>query len=108
MHRLILIALLALPSALLAQSPSGRHFHRPSRQPATPAASPASTAATEASTNAAARVEPLRKLRSGRAWSAFHFSRRPITPGEGAVKPVDAASKAPVRRTVMWGRVVRG
>ncbi len=103
MRNLFLIAVLALPSALLAQSPSGRHFVRPSRQPVTPAAAPV----VEASSGSTARVEPVRRLHSGRSWSAFHFSRRPLTPAPASSQPVDAAAKSPVRRTAMWGRVVR-
>lgn len=94
-----------LATALSAQQ-TGRHFQRPERTVATPAASPVVDATAKSDT----RVEPLRRLRSGRAWSAHHFSRRPdatpaATPPTGAA--VDASKPPETRRTAFWGRRVR-
>jgi hypothetical protein len=106
MRQLLLLAILALPTLLTAQGQSGRHFHRSPRAPATAAATPT----VEATAGVGHRVEPLRRLRSGRAWSSFHYSRRPLTPATGSTAPsaTDAsASTAAVRRTPMWGRSLR-
>jgi hypothetical protein len=106
---LILVALFLLPAVLTAQQ-SGRHFRRPDRTPATPAATaqPAEAAAKPASSSA--RVQPMRKLRSGRAWSSFHFSRMPqSSPTPSGPSVTDAsAQKGTTRKSPMWGRILRG
>ncbi len=96
-----LIVLLTLTVSLSAQS--GRTFRRETRMPATPAASHA----VDAVAKGVARAEPLRRLRSGRAWSVHHFARRPAETGANTATPVDASSRGAVRRTPMWGRLVR-
>ncbi|MBL9079036.1 MAG: hypothetical protein JNL08_16145 [Planctomycetes bacterium] len=101
MRAWLLIVLVTLTASLSAQS--GRHFRRPSRLPVTPAAS----AVVEASAQRAARPEPQRRLRSGRAWSAHHFTRRPAAVPARTAVPVDASTRSPLRRTPMWGRPVR-
>ncbi|MGE3175563.1 MAG: hypothetical protein AB7O97_23265 [Planctomycetota bacterium] len=102
--RLWILTLFALPALLPAQERSGRHFHRESRTVATAPAEPV----VEASAARSERVEPVRRLRSGRAWSAFRQGRRPITAAVGAeVAAVDASSSRPVRRTAYWGRRLR-
>lgn len=105
----VLAVLFLLPASLFAQQ-SGRHFHRPSRTPTTAAATtqPAEAAARTTETQ---RVAPMRKLRSGRAWSSWHYSRLPQSPATGAQKPsvTDAsASRTAPRRSAFWGRVLRG
>ncbi|MFO1076507.1 MAG: hypothetical protein U1E73_02140 [Planctomycetota bacterium] len=92
-----------LATALTAQQQSGRHFQRPSRTVATPATAPV----VEAAAKTAVRVEPLRRLRSGRAWSTHHFSRRaePTAPRTNAV---EASQRPGVRRSAVWGRHLRG
>jgi len=97
----LLIALLTLTTSLSAQS--GRTFRRDSRMPVTPPAS----SAVDASAQRTAAPEPQRRLRSGRAWSAWHFSRRPANSSPAAAKPTDASSAPSVRRTTMWGRPVQ-
>lgn len=101
MRRPFLIVLLTLTTALSAQS--GRTFRRESRLPVTPAAS----AVKDAAATRTARLEPQLRLRSGRAWSAFHFSRRPKSTAAEPTRAVDATSRPAVRSTVMWGRPVR-
>ncbi len=96
-----LFVLLALTASLSAQS--GRTFRRATRTPTTPAAS----SVVEAAASRSARTEPLRRLRSGRAWSVHHFSRRPAETAANTATPVDASSRAALRRTPMWGRLVR-
>ena len=92
MRHLTLIAIVLLTSFASAQT-SGRHFRRDERTPQTPAAAPQAPAS-EAAARTTTKVVPLRKLRSGRAWPSYHFSRLPqnATPaGEG---PVDASAKS--------------
>ena len=94
-----------LASALTAQEQTGRHFQRPERAVATPAASAAVDAAAKTQS---VRVAPLPKLRSGRAWSAHHFSRRAEAPATEPKPTAVEASKGPeTRRTAFWGRRVR-
>ncbi len=106
---LILVALFLLPAVLTAQQ-SGRHFRRPDRTPATPAATaqPAEAAAKPASSSA--RVQPMRKLRSGRSWSSYHYSRMPqSSPATSGPSVTDAsAPKGTTRKSPMWGRILRG
>lgn len=106
MRHLLLLAVLAIPSLLPAQGQSGRHFLRTQRAPVTAAAD--ATQVTDAAVRSQ-RVEPLRRLRSGRAWSAFHFSRRPVTPAAGAAATTVEASAArgTTRRSPFWGRRIR-
>lgn len=109
MRAFVTLAVLFLASASLCAQQSGRHFHRPSRTPATAAAAaqPTDAAARTAETQ---RVAPMRKLRSGRAWSSYHYGRLPQTPATGAQKPAvtDASSsRTAPRRSTFWGRVLR-
>ncbi len=103
MRQLLILAVLALPTLLTAQGQSGRHFHRTPRAPVT---APASSAVDASSGTTSHRVEPLRRLRSGRAWSLYHYSRRPITPATGT-PVVEASATKEVRRTTFWGRRLR-
>lgn len=104
---LILAALTLLPAGLMAQQ-SGRHFHRPSRTQQT--AAEVSQPADAAATTSAQRVQPMRKLRSGRAWSSYHFTRLPQSPATGAQPAVTDASstRTSTRRSSFWGRILRG
>jgi hypothetical protein len=104
---LILAALALLPACLSAQQ-SGRHFHRPIRTQATAAVTNQATDA--AATTSSQRTEPMRKLRSGRAWSSYHFSRLPQSPATAASPGViDASStRSTVRRSSFWGRILKG
>ncbi|MCA8976893.1 MAG: hypothetical protein KDC98_19375 [Planctomycetes bacterium] len=104
---LVMTAILAIPVFLSAQSPtsgqSGRAFLRPSRMPATAASSPAT--ATDAGVTVS--VQPLRRLRSGRAWSRFHFSRTPTAvPTTIAAVDASAGAKPQPVRTRYWGRLL--
>lgn len=99
LHRTLLLFVLALPTALMAQEQTGRHFQRTSRLPTTPPAT--ATAAAEASTTA--RVAPLQKLRSGRPWPRHHFGRLPQNSSPVDSKPVDAAARrAPAQKRGFW------
>lgn len=104
MRNLLLAAVLMLPGALAAQS--GRHYLRTPRTPVTPAATPAPAAVVDASAAPQRRIEPLRRLRSGRAWSLFHFARRPLLL-TATVTAADASARPELRRTMLWGRSVR-
>jgi hypothetical protein len=55
-------------------------------------------------------VQPMRKLRSGRAWSSFHYTRMPqSSPASSGPSVTDAsASKNGARKTTFWGRTLRG
>lgn len=88
-----LLLLLACTAALTAQGRTGRHFQRETRMPTTPAAhSHAGTA--EASSHAAAPAPaPLAKLRSGRPWPSFHYSRLPQATPTSSVQAVDASAR---------------
>lgn len=93
MRHLTLIAIALLTTFASAQT-TGRHFRRDERTPQTPAAAPQAPASDAAARTTTTKVVPLRKLRSGRAWPSYHFSRMPqnATPaGEG---PVDASAKS--------------
>jgi hypothetical protein len=97
--RTLLLLVLALPSLLTAQEQTGRHYQRASRLPATPPA--AATATAEASTTA--RVAPLPKMRSGRAWPRYHFGRLPQASSPADSKPVDAsAHRSPAAKRGFW------
>ena len=111
---LILAALTLLPAGLVAQQ-SGRHFHRPSRTAQTVAE--VSQPADAAATTTQQRVQPMRKLRSGRAWSSYHFTRLPQSPATETPAPAtgtqpavtDASStRTSTRRSSFWGRILRG
>lgn len=105
---LILVALFLLPAVLTAQQ-SGRHFRRADRTPATPAAS-AQPAEAAARPSASTRVQPMRKLRSGRSWSSYHYTRMPqSSPAQSGPSVTDAsAPKGTKRKSPMWGRILRG
>lgn len=91
MRHLLLIALLALPTTLAAQAQTGRHYQRQSRMVETKAA-PAAQDAT-AQKQEPAPVAPLRKLRSGRAWPSWHFTREVTT--EAPASPTEASAQPP-------------
>lgn len=104
----ILVALFLLPAALMAQQ-SGRHFRRAERMPSTPTAT-AQPVDAAAKPSASHRVEPMRKLHSGRAWSLHHYSRMPhSSPAPTGPCATDAsANKGQKRKSPFWGRVIRG
>jgi len=106
---LILVALFLLPAVLTAQQ-SGRHFRRADRTPATPAASAQPAEAAAAKPSATTRVQPMRKLRSGRSWSSYHYTRMPqSSPAQSGPSVTDAsAQKGTTRKSPMWGRILRG
>lgn len=91
MRHLLLLVLFALPAGLAAQEQSGRHFQRAPRTVPTPAASPAQDAAAHKGTPA--RIAPLRKLRSGRAWPSWHYTRQVTR--QAPQSPSEATSGAP-------------
>lgn len=93
----VLFATLAVDAAVLAQSTSGRSFHRWSRLPATPPAA----AAVEA-TAATSAPAPLPKLRSGRPWPRHHFTRLPRGGSAAASTPVEAAATKSRTRRGFW------
>ena len=98
MRHLTLIAIALLTTFASAQT-SGRHFRRDERTPQTPAAAPQAPAS-DAAARTTTKVVPLRKLRSGRAWPSYHFSRLPqnATPATSAnslPKPTGGALSAP-------------
>lgn len=92
------LTLFVLLAALPAQERTGRHYHRESRLPTTAATAPVA----EASAGKVERkVAPLGRLRSGRAWPRFHFTRLPATPAAGAV-PVEASAGQTTRKRGFW------
>ena len=108
MRHLLLVATIALSSLVPAQSQSGRHFARTPRTPATAPATPSRAAAEASAGTVTPRTEPLRRLHSGRVWSAWHFSRRPVTPAMGTdIGAAEASANRDVRRTTFWGRKLR-
>lgn len=101
MRHLLLLTLLAFPALLSAQGPTGRHFLRDARTPATPAASPLPRTVDAAATTRA--VTPLPKLRSGRPWPSYHFGRLPQSEGPATAQPVDAsARRTPPKHRGFW------
>lgn len=96
----IALILSILAAVAHAQSPSGRHFLRDSRLPTTAPAA----AAVEASASQRV-VMPLAKMRSGRAWPRFHFSRLPTPAGDSSAvtRVEEAAATRPVVRRGFWG-----
>jgi hypothetical protein len=93
MRPLILIAIALLTTFASAQT-TGRHFRRDERTPQTPAAAPQAPASDAAArTTTTTKVAPLRKLRSGRAWPSYHFSRMPQNTTPAGDGPVDASAK---------------
>ncbi len=109
MRKILIVAILSLLSASLDAQQSGRHFRRPARTPETPAAS-AQTMEAAAKLSSSHRVQPMRKLRSGRAWSSYHYTRMPqSSPANSGPSVTDAsASKNGARKTTFWGRTLRG
>lgn len=98
MRQLLIAAILSFATLLPAQSKSGRHFQRESRLPETPKAS----LVAEASSSRAAA--PLQKLRSGRAWPKFHYSRLPAAQGQKGAQAVEASVRttSTARRRGFW------
>jgi hypothetical protein len=100
-----LLLLLACSAALTAQGRTGRHFQRDTRLSATPAAT-SHPGTAEASSHAPAPTPaPLAKLRSGRPWPSFHYSRLPAEPvhAGGDVQAVDAAARrSPAAKRGFW------
>lgn len=93
MRPLTLIAIALLTTFASAQT-TGRHFRRDDRTPQTPAAAPQAPASDAAArTTTTTKVVPLRKLRSGRAWPSYHFSRMPQNATPAGDGPVDASAK---------------
>lgn len=88
LRNVLVLALLALPAVLPAQSQTGRHFQRSTRLPVTPAAS----SVKEASANTVQAL-PLQKMRSGRAWPRFHFGRLPQASTSQTSGAVDASAR---------------
>lgn len=109
MRKTLILAVLSILSASLDAQQSGRHFRRPTRTPETPAAvsQPAEASAKPSSSH---RVQPMRKLRSGRAWSSYHYTRMPqSSPANAGPSVTDAsASKSTTRKSPFWGRILRG
>lgn len=93
MRPLILIAIALLTTFASAQT-SGRRFRRDERTPPTPAAAPQAPASEAAARTTTTKVAPLRKLRSGRAWPSYHFSRMPQNATPAGDGPVDASAKS--------------
>ena len=107
---LILAALFLFSASLMAQQ-SGRHFRRTDRTPSTPVAAAQGQAAdATARDSCTQRIQPLRRLRSGRAWSAYHFSRMPQSSPAPSCRSVTEASatKGATRKSLFWGRSLRG
>jgi hypothetical protein len=92
MRPLILTAIALLTTFASAQT-TGRHFRRDDRTPQTPAAAPQAPASDAAARTTTTKVVPLRKLRSGRAWPSYHFSRMPQNTTPAGDGPVDASTK---------------
>jgi len=90
MRAFLLLLSLSCAVPAVAQSQTGRHFQRDSRQPVTAAAA-GNAAAVEATAHTKA-VAPLPKLRSGRPWPAYHFSRLPAVEPVSDVQAVDASA----------------
>ena len=109
MRKILILAILSVLSASLDAQQSGRHFRRPGRTPETPAVM-TQTAEAAAKPSASHRVQPMRKLRSGRAWSSYHYSRIPqSSPASSGPSVTDAsASKNTARKSPFWGRTLRG
>ena len=103
MRPLILIAIALLTTFASAQT-TGRHFRRDDRTPQTPAAAPQAPASDAAArTTTTTKVVPLRKLRSGRAWPSYHFSRMPQNTTPAGDGPVDASARsATTQRRGFW------
>jgi hypothetical protein len=97
MRILTVVSILALTVTVSAQQRSGRHFHRESRLPSTAAKSEVVEATTKV------HVKPIKKLRSGRAWPRYHFSRLPaakaLVPATSKPAVVDAAATKPAKPT---------
>lgn len=92
------LTLFLLLAALPAQDRTGRHFHRDSRLPTTAATAPVAEASAVKSER---RVAPLGRLRSGRSWPKFHFTRLPATPATGAV-PAEASTTKTAHKRGFW------
>jgi hypothetical protein len=103
MRPLILTAIALLTTFASAQT-TGRHFRRDERTPPTPAAAPQAPASDAAArTTTTTKVVPLRKLRSGRAWPSYHFSRMPQNTTPAGDGPVDASARsATTQRRGFW------
>ena len=103
MRLLTLLAITVLATFASAQT-TGRHFRRDERTPATPAAAPQHPATEAAARTTTAKVVPLRKLRSGRAWPSYHFGRLPANASPTKDnQPVDAsASRSQAQRRGFW------
>jgi hypothetical protein len=108
MRKILIVAILSILAASLDAQQSGRHFRRPARTPETPAAT-TQTAEAAAKVSSSHRVQPMRKLRSGRAWSSYHYTRMPqSSPAPTGPSVTDAsASKNGARKSPFWGRTLR-